>query len=61
LQLLVLIVDECSLGIGQGIDRMIQEKTQVLGEKPVPQQFCPPQNPHGLPWDCSQAFMGRGW
>jgi len=47
----MLIVDECILGMGHGIDRMIQEKTQVLGEKPVPLQFCPPQNTHGLPWD----------
>jgi len=45
----MLIVDECSLGMGQGIDRMIWEKTQLLGEKPM--QFCPPQNPHRLPWD----------
>jgi len=47
----MLIVDECILGMEQGVDRIIQEKTKVLGEKPVRVQFCPPQNPHGLPWD----------
>jgi hypothetical protein len=47
----MMIVDKCILGMGQGIDRMIQEKTQVLRGKPIPMQFCPPQNPHGLRWD----------
>lgn len=41
---------ECSLGKGQGIGRLIQEKTQELGEKPVPVQFFPPQITHELPW-----------
>lgn len=42
---------ECSLGMGQGIGRLIQEKTKELGVKPVSVQFCPPQITCGLPWD----------
>jgi hypothetical protein len=42
---------ECSLGMGQGIGRLIQGKKQELGEKPVPVQFCPPQITRGLPGD----------
>jgi hypothetical protein len=35
-------------------------KTEVLGEKPVPVPFQPPQIPHGLTWDPTRASEVRG-
>jgi hypothetical protein len=37
-----------------------QEKTDVLGEKPVPVPLCPPQMPHGLSRDRTRASAVRG-
>jgi hypothetical protein len=37
-----------------------QGKTEVLGEKPVPVPLCPPQIPHGLTRDRTQASTVRG-
>jgi hypothetical protein len=37
-----------------------QWKPEVLGEKPVPVPLCPPQVPHGLIRDRTQAFAVRG-
>jgi hypothetical protein len=37
-----------------------QGKTEVLAEKPVPVPFCPPQIPHGLARDRTQASAVRG-
>jgi hypothetical protein len=36
---------------GAPVEWYWQGKTEVLGEKPVPVQFCPPQIPHGLTRD----------
>jgi hypothetical protein len=39
-----------------------QEKTEVLGEKPVPVPLRPPQIPHGLTWDRTRASaVGGRW
>jgi hypothetical protein len=35
-------------------------ETEVLGEKPVPLPFCPPQIPHGLTRDRTRATAVRG-
>jgi hypothetical protein len=37
-----------------------QGKTEVFGEKPVPLSLCPPQIPHGLTWDRTQASVVSG-
>jgi hypothetical protein len=37
-----------------------QEKTEELGEKPVPVPLCPPQIPHGLTWERTRASAVRG-
>jgi hypothetical protein len=34
-------------------------KSDWLGEKPVPVLLCPPQIPHGLPWERTQASAMR--
>jgi hypothetical protein len=33
----------------------IDGKTKELGEKPIIVPLCPPQVPHGLPWEQNQA------
>jgi hypothetical protein len=38
----------------------LQEKTEVLGEKPVPVPLCPPQIPHGLTRDRTLASAVGG-
>jgi hypothetical protein len=37
-----------------------QQKTEVLGKKPVPEPLCPLQIPHGLTWDRSRASVVGG-
>jgi hypothetical protein len=34
---------------------------QLLSAKPVSVLFCPPQIPHGPPWDGNQASTSRSW
>lgn len=36
-------------------------KTEILGEKPVPLPYCPPQIPQGLARDKIQASAVTGW
>ena len=36
-------------------------KISILGEESVPMQHFPPQIPHGLLWDWTQASTVRGW
>jgi hypothetical protein len=42
------------------VDEIDRGKTEVLGEKPVPVPLCPPQIPHGLTRDRTQASALRG-
>jgi hypothetical protein len=42
------------------VERNWQGKTEILGEKPVPVPFCPPQIPHGLTWDRIRASAVGG-
>jgi len=37
-----------------------EEKTEVLGDKPVSVPLGPPQMPHGLGWDRTRASAARG-
>jgi hypothetical protein len=45
---------------GTPIERNLQGKTEVLGEKPVPVPLCSPQIPHGLTRDRTRASAVRG-
>jgi hypothetical protein len=45
---------------GSPVEWNWQGKTEVLGEKPVPVPLCPPQIPHGLKGDWTQASAVRG-
>ena len=45
---------------GAPVDEIDRGKTEVLGEKPVPVPLCPPQIPHGLTRDRTQASALRG-
>jgi hypothetical protein len=38
-----------------------KEKQNYSEKKPVSVLFCPPQIPHGLPWDGTQASTCRSW
>jgi hypothetical protein len=43
---------------GAPVERNSQGKTEVLGEKPVPVPFCPPQIPYGLTRDRTRGLRG---
>jgi len=38
-----------------------REKTEALGETPVPVPLCPPQIPHGLAWDRNRTAAATFW
>jgi len=46
-------------GYGALVEWYWQEKSEVLGEKPVAVSLCPPQISHGLNWDRTHASALR--
>jgi len=32
------------------VERYLQGRTEVVGQKPVPLRLCPPRTPHGPAW-----------